>query len=86
MEILHAIMFGLGYLFFSVLTSYVILGLISLKRKISQYFEKRKERKEHANNLLNYSIFYADEKFKEEMTMTFANMALNDDTYYYRII
>lgn len=86
MDILHAIMFGLGYLFFSVLTSYVILGLISLKRKISQYFEKHKERKEHANNLLNYSSFYAEEKFKEEMTMTFANMALNDDTYYYRII
>lgn len=68
MEILHAIMFGLGYLFFSVLTSYIILGLISLKRKISQYFEKRKERKrieqEHANNLLNYSVFYSKENFK----------------------
>ena len=60
MEILYTIMF-IGYLFFSVLTSYVI-------RKISQYFEKRKERKrieqEHANNLLNYSAFYIKENFK----------------------
>lgn len=74
----------------AVICNWIGRFCLHLIAKLKKYFEKRKEKKKieqkYANNLLNYSIFYAKEKFKEEMTMTFANMALNDDTYYYRII
>lgn len=41
---------------------------LHLITKLKKYFEKRKVRKrieqEHANNLLNYSVFYSKENFK----------------------
>jgi hypothetical protein len=46
---------------------------LHLIAKLKKYFEKRKEKKKieqkYANNFLNYSTFYAKEKFKEELTM-----------------